>query len=154
MSSRRDPARACRSAPFLERHGDVKDRTWKGWHPTSGGRPHDSSLATAVDRRLVLRLLEQIDSTPRGIGSRHAEDSQSTLAAMIGVSRENVNRAWLSSHRMADPHDGGRYVLVDEGRLRREVARGGRSGGAATGRFARNCLSVLSRHTSTCDPAS
>ena len=51
--------------------------------------------------------------------------TQSTLAAMIGVSRENVNRALAAlaldgSIRL----EGGRYVLVDEARLRREAAQG------------------------------
>jgi DNA-binding GntR family transcriptional regulator len=51
--------------------------------------------------------------------------TQSTLAAMIGVSRENVNRALAAlaldgSVRL----EGGRYVMVDEERLRREVAQG------------------------------
>jgi DNA-binding GntR family transcriptional regulator len=43
---------------------------------------------------------------------------------MIGVSRENVNRA-LSALALGGSirQEGGRYVLVDEERLRREVSR-------------------------------
>jgi DNA-binding GntR family transcriptional regulator len=50
--------------------------------------------------------------------------SQSTLAAMVGVSRENVNRA-LSGLTVdgAIRQEDGRYILVDEERLRREISR-------------------------------
>jgi CRP-like cAMP-binding protein len=77
--------------------------------------------------RLVLRLLELIDSSPerRSGEAVTPKITQSTLAAMIGVSRENVNRALAAlaldgSVRLED----GRYVLIDEERLRREVAQG------------------------------
>jgi DNA-binding GntR family transcriptional regulator len=50
--------------------------------------------------------------------------SQSTLAAMIGVSRENVNRALAAlATDGAIRQEGDRYVLIDEDRLRREIAR-------------------------------
>ena len=43
---------------------------------------------------------------------------------MIGVSRENVNRALAAlAIDGAIRQEGGRYVLVDEERLRREVSR-------------------------------
>ena len=72
-------------------------------------------------------MLELIDSSPerRSGEAVTPKITQSTLAAMIGVSRENVNRALAAlalegSIRLED----GRYVLVDEERLRREVAQG------------------------------
>jgi DNA-binding GntR family transcriptional regulator len=51
--------------------------------------------------------------------------SQATLASMVGVSRENVNRALATlaaegSIRIED----GRYVLIEPNRLRDEIAYG------------------------------
>ncbi len=74
----------------------------------------------------MLRLLELVDSGPeRGPGlSTTPKISQSTLAAMVGVSRENVNRALSAlAAEGSIRRENGRYVLVDEERLRREVAR-------------------------------
>ncbi len=85
-----------------------------------------ASLATRpLTDRLVLRLLELVDASPESGSGRAVTPkiSQSTLAAMIGVSRENVNRAL--GLLMADgdiQQEAGRYVLVDEQRLRRRVA--------------------------------
>jgi CRP-like cAMP-binding protein len=115
-------------APFIERHGNVKDRALEGlasntrWQTTM-----ISSLASRpLKERLVLRLLELVDSSPKGRSGRAVTPkiSQSMLAAMVGVSRENVNRALSAltaggSIRL----ERGRYVLVDEERLRRELAR-------------------------------
>jgi len=81
-----------------------------------------AALATRpLTDRLVLRLLELADSN-RGSGvgpARTPNISQSTLAAMVGVSRENVNRALsaLVTQGMIR-RDGGGYVLVDEAALR------------------------------------
>ena len=80
-----------------------------------------SSLATKplVDR-LVLRLLELVDSGPERRRLRSTPRiSQSTLAAMVGVSRENVNRALAG--------------LVASGAIRQErrSVRAGRRGPAA-----------------------
>jgi biotin operon repressor len=85
-----------------------------------------SQLSRSLTDRLLLRLLELVDSGPaRSVGlAVTPKISQSTLAAMLGVSRENVNRA-LSTLTMegAIRQDKGRYLLVDEQRLRRELAR-------------------------------
>jgi CRP-like cAMP-binding protein len=85
-----------------------------------------SLLSRSLTDRLVLRLLELVDSNPerRAALSITPKISQSTLAAMVGVSRENVNRA-LSALSAAGSirQENGRYVLVDEQRLRRELAR-------------------------------
>jgi CRP-like cAMP-binding protein len=114
--------------PFLQRHACIKDRALEKlasntrWQTTM----ISSLLSRSLTDRLVLRLLELVDSSPERIGGRSATPkiSQSTLAAMVGVSRENVNRA-LSALAAAGSirREGGRYVLVDEGRLRRDLAR-------------------------------
>jgi CRP/FNR family transcriptional regulator len=115
-------------APFMEQHGNVKDRALEGlasntrWQTTM-----ISSLATRpLADRLLLRLLELVDSSAKPM-SGHAvtpKISQSTLASMVGVSRENVNRALAAL--MTDGsirQERGRYVLVDEERLRRRLSR-------------------------------
>ena len=86
-----------------------------------------AALATRpLADRLVLRLLELVESN-RGTGvgpARTPNISQATLAAMVGVSRENVNRALsaLVTEGLIR-RDGGSYVLVDEAALREVVAR-------------------------------
>ena len=115
-------------APFMERHGNVKDRALEGL--ASNTRWQTTMISSQASRpladRLVLRLLELVDSSPERM-SGHAvtpKISQSTLAAMVGVSHENVNRALavLTSTGAIRQVDG-RYILVDEERLRRELAR-------------------------------
>jgi hypothetical protein len=77
--------------------------------------------------RLVLRLLELVDSNPeRWAGfAVTPRVSQATLAAMVGVSRENVNRALavlMASGTIR--RERGRYVLVEERQLRQRVVDG------------------------------
>jgi CRP/FNR family cyclic AMP-dependent transcriptional regulator len=114
-------------APFLEQHTVVKDRVLERLASNSRWQTMViSSLATRpLSERLVLRLLELVDSSPEP-GLEHAATpriSQSTLAAMVGVSRENVNRALaVLMSDGAIRHEDGRYVLVDEEQLRRRVA--------------------------------
>jgi DNA-binding transcriptional MocR family regulator len=82
-------------------------------------------LSRSLTDRLVLRLLELVDSSPdRRAGlAVTPKISQSTLAAMVGVSRENVNRALSAlAARGLIRQEQGRYVLLDEARLRRELA--------------------------------
>jgi CRP/FNR family transcriptional regulator, cyclic AMP receptor protein len=116
--------------PFMVRHPSTKDRALEKlasnqrWQTTM-----ISSLATKplVDR-LVLRLIELADSqsgrqsgpptTPRV--------SQAALASMIGVSRENVNRALATlAANGAIRRENGRYVLVEADRLRQQLAGAG-----------------------------
>src|SRR4051794_40356613 len=116
--------------PFMARHPSTKDRgveklaSNERWQTTM-----ISSLATKPLRdRLVLRLLELVDSNAAredGLAVT-PKVSQSTLAAMVGVSRENLNRAM--STLVAGGlirQEKGRYVLLDETRLRRQVVQGG-----------------------------
>ncbi len=111
----------------MEEHTILKDRALERLASNSRWQSLViSSLATRpLTERLVLRLLELVDSSPAPITGRAVTPkiSQSTLAGMIGVSRENVNRALaaLVSDGAIRQEDG-RYVLVDEERLRRFVA--------------------------------
>jgi CRP/FNR family transcriptional regulator, cyclic AMP receptor protein len=114
--------------PFMQDHPQVKDRALEAL--ASNSRWQTTMLSSMARRsltdRLILRLLELAESSPeRGSGEAMTPKiSQSTLAAMIGVSRENVNRA-LAALAIDGTirQEGGRYVLVDEVRLRREIAR-------------------------------
>jgi CRP/FNR family cyclic AMP-dependent transcriptional regulator len=115
-------------APFMDRHTQVKDRALERlasntrWQTTM-----ISALATRpLVNRLVLRLLELCDSS-----NEHRDGmaitpriSQSTLASMIGASRENVNRALaVLAERGYVRRESGGYLLLDEEGLRRELAR-------------------------------
>ena len=109
-------------------HPVLKDRVLE--RLASNARLQANMFAALATRpladRLVLRLLELVESN-RGTGdgpARTPNISQATLAAMVGVSRENVNRAL--SALMTEGlirRDGGGYVLVDEAALREVVAR-------------------------------
>jgi len=115
--------------PFMNRHPVTKDRALEKlasnerWQTTM-----ISSLATKpLADRLVLRLLELVDSSPQRRPGLAATPrvSQATLAAMVGVSRENVNRALaVLMASGAIRQERGRYVLVDEKQLRQRVVDG------------------------------
>ena len=114
--------------PFMTRYPSIKDRVLEKL--ASNSRWQTTMISSLMSRsltdRLVLRLLELVDPVPeRGPGlSTTPKISQSTLAAMVGVSRENVNRALSAlAAEGSIRRESGRYVLVDEERLRREVAR-------------------------------
>ncbi|MDT4981627.1 MAG: family transcriptional regulator, cyclic receptor protein [Pseudonocardiales bacterium] len=115
--------------PFLVQHPALKDRVIEKFASNQRWLTvMISSLASKpLTDRLVLRLLELADSSPerrQGL-SVTPKITQTTLAAMIGVSREHVNRALAAlTASGAVRQEGGRYVLVDEERLRREVTRG------------------------------
>jgi CRP/FNR family transcriptional regulator, cyclic AMP receptor protein len=113
--------------PFMARHPPVKDRVIEKlasntrWQTTM----ISALLTRSLTDRLVLRLLELVDSSPeRAAGlAVTPKVSQATLAAMVGVSRENVNRALsaLAAQGLIR-QERGRYVLLDEDRLRHELA--------------------------------
>jgi CRP/FNR family cyclic AMP-dependent transcriptional regulator len=114
--------------PFMTQHPSVKDRALEAL--ASNSRWQTTMISSAARRpltdRLVLRLLELAESSPEPSSGQGATPkiSQSTLAAMVGVSRENVNRA-LSVLTMEGVirQEEGRYILVDEARLRRQISR-------------------------------
>jgi CRP-like cAMP-binding protein len=115
--------------PFVEQHGVVKDRALEALASDLRFQTNliSSLLTRPLAQRLVLRLLELTDPAPEGQSGQAVTPkiTQSTLAAMIGVSRENVNRALAALALDGSIRwEGGRYVLVDAERLRREVAQG------------------------------
>jgi CRP-like cAMP-binding protein len=100
-------------APFMDRYPRVKDRALEGLAGTVrwAGSVMASLATRSLTDRIVLRLLELAGTTPQrrpGLAVT-PEISQSTLAAMTGVSRENVNRALAA--------------LMAEGAIRREGSR-------------------------------
>ena len=113
--------------PFVAEHPVIKDRVVEALATMS--RWQSAMFSAAAQRplrdRLILVLLELADARPerRSGGAVTEPISQSTLAAMIGVTRENVNRALaaLAIDGLVRQQDG-RYVLVDEDRLRREMS--------------------------------
>jgi CRP/FNR family transcriptional regulator, cyclic AMP receptor protein len=114
--------------PFMDEHPQVKDRALESL--ASNSRWQTTMISAAARRpltdRLILRLLELTESSEQpGAGAAATPRiTQSTLAAMIGVSRENVNRALAAlAVDGAIRQEGGRYILVDEERLRSEVSR-------------------------------
>jgi CRP-like cAMP-binding protein len=115
--------------PFMVRHPQVMVRALEGL--ASIARTATEYIAALsrmpLRQRLLLRLLELTDrNAPRADGEAVTPRiSQSTLAAMVGVSRENVNRALAVLSSSGDVrYEGGRYVLPDPERLRSEVAQG------------------------------
>jgi len=115
--------------PFIARHGAIKDRVLEAL--ASNTRWQTTMIAALATRplteRLLLRILELVDSGAAAPGEPPSTPpiTQSMLASMIGVSRENVNRA-LSALALdgALRQVGGRYVVVDEAQLRRDAAPG------------------------------
>jgi CRP-like cAMP-binding protein len=113
--------------PFMDGHPEVKDRALEGL--ASNTRWQTAMISTLATRplvnRVVMRLLELVDSNQITTGTAMTPKiSQSTLAAMTGATRENVNRALatLAARGYVRRVDG-RYVLLDEAGLRSELAR-------------------------------
>ena len=116
--------------PFMRLHDKVKDGALEAL--ASNTRWQTTMISALSSRplvdRLILRLLELADTNPdRGVPGAPAltpKISQTTLAAMVGVSRENVNRALASLvSRGSIRREGGRYVLVDEAALREQATK-------------------------------
>lgn len=115
--------------PFLVKHPAAMSRALEGLAAHS--RAQTVQLATTVLRslreRLLLRLLELAETNPpRPDGSAVTPPvSQSTLSTMVGVSRENVNRALASLVAAGVVRSaGGQYVVVDRARAWREITSG------------------------------
>jgi CRP-like cAMP-binding protein len=80
-----------------------------------------------LQERLLFRLVELAETnTPRDDGAGVTPKiSQSTLAAMVGVTRENVNRALAAlAASGAIRIESGSYVLPALDRLRTEISNG------------------------------
>jgi len=115
--------------PFLQRHPQVVTRALEGLASVARWQ---TQLIAALSRRslqerLLLRLVELAETnvmSEQGTGVT-PKISQTTLAAMVGVSRENVNRALaaLAAEGTIRIENGG-YVLPDLERLRTEIADG------------------------------
>lgn len=115
--------------PFLQRHPQVVTRALEGL--ASVARLQTQLIVKlsrgTLQERILFRLVELAETNaPRDDGARATPKiSQSTLAAMVGVSRENVNRAL--SALAADGAiriESGTYVLPDLERLRAEISDG------------------------------
>jgi len=114
--------------PFMAKHPSVKDRALEGL--ASNTRWQSTMIASLFRRsladRIGLRLLELADSSSELVGGMPATPkiSQSTLGAMIGVSRENVNRgvATLVAGGFVR-QEKGRYVISDAAGLRQRIGR-------------------------------
>jgi CRP/FNR family cyclic AMP-dependent transcriptional regulator len=118
--------------PFMARYPQVKDRALEGL--ASNTRWQTTMIAALATRplvnRLAFRLLELVDSntdrtsSDRGGGvARTPKISQTTLAAMIGATRENVNRALaVLTEQGLVRREGGAYLLLDEAGLRQGLA--------------------------------
>jgi CRP/FNR family transcriptional regulator, cyclic AMP receptor protein len=115
-------------APFMDAHPSVKDRVLEAL--ASNSRWQSTVISSAARRpltdRLMLRLLELAESTPENESGEAVTPkiSQTTLASMVGVSRENINRALaVLTAEGAIRQEAGRYVLLDQERLREEMSR-------------------------------
>lgn len=115
--------------PFLQRQPRVVMRALEGLASVAR---RQTRLIAALSRRtlqerLLLRLVELAETNALGgdgVGIT-PKISQATLAAMVGVSRENVNRALAALAADGTIRiDGGSYVLPDLERLREEIANG------------------------------
>ena len=115
--------------PFLRRHPRVVIRALEGL--ASVARNQTLLIATlsrrTLQERLLFRLVELAETnSPRDDGAGVTPKiSQTTLAAMVGVTRENVNRALSAlSADGAIRIEAGTYVLPDLERLRAELSNG------------------------------
>jgi CRP-like cAMP-binding protein len=115
--------------PFLLRHPPVMVRVIEGLSSIARGQ---TEIIAALARRpladrLLLRLLDLADTNAHGQGGAGVTPkiSQTTLAAMVGASRENVNRALAGLAAQGSILiERGRYVLPDPERLREQVSAG------------------------------
>jgi CRP/FNR family transcriptional regulator, cyclic AMP receptor protein len=108
--------------PFLREHPDVMFRVAE--RLASNTRWQTTQISSLLTRplidRLVLRLIELAETNPEPSQVISTPKiSQTLLAAMVGVSRENVNRALskLASNGSIRRVNG-RYELTDEAALR------------------------------------
>ncbi len=115
--------------PFLQRHPQVVTRALEGLASTARAQTQLIAMLSrrTLQERLLFRLVELAETnTPRDDGAGVTPKiSQSTLAAMVGVTRENVNRALAAlAASGAIRIESGSYVLPALDRLRAEISDG------------------------------
>jgi CRP/FNR family transcriptional regulator, cyclic AMP receptor protein len=115
--------------PFLARHPAPLMRLLE--HLASVARASTEIILALARRpladRLLLRLLDLAETSERERQGPAVTPkvSQANLAAMVGSSRENVNRALARLVAEGTLRiEGGRYVIIDPERARNEVASG------------------------------
>jgi CRP-like cAMP-binding protein len=115
--------------PFLQGHPGVVTRALEGLASVARNQTLLIAMLSrrTLQERLLFRLVELAETnSPRDDGAGVTPKiSQATLAAMVGVSRENVNRAL--STLAADGViriEVGTYVIPDLERLRAEISNG------------------------------
>lgn len=116
--------------PFLLRHPAAMRRALENLAATARALTVEAATRSlrSLRDRVLLRLLELADSNPpRADGSAVTPRiSQSTLSTMVGVSRENVNRALAALTAAGVVRaESGVYVVVDRARAWDEVMGGG-----------------------------
>jgi CRP-like cAMP-binding protein len=116
-------------APFLQRHPQVMLRALEGL--SSVARSQTAVIAALARRplpeRLLLCLLDLVETNAQTADDASVTPrvSQATLAAMVGASRENVNRALGALAAEGTVRlEAGRYVIADPDGVRRAVSRG------------------------------
>jgi CRP/FNR family transcriptional regulator, cyclic AMP receptor protein len=108
--------------PFVQEHPDVMYRVAE--RLASNSRWQTTQISSLLTRplvdRLVMRLIELAETNPEPSQVLSTPKiSQSLLAAMVGVSRENVNRALAKlASNGSIRRVNGRYELTDEAALR------------------------------------
>jgi CRP/FNR family cyclic AMP-dependent transcriptional regulator len=118
-----------RLIPFIQRHPRVIARALEGLASVARGQ---TELITALARRplqerLLLRLLDLAETNAPAVGAASVTPkiSRATLAAMVGASRENVNRALATlAAEGAIRIERGRYLITDPKRSRAGVSLG------------------------------
>jgi CRP-like cAMP-binding protein len=114
---------------FLHRHPQVMTRLIEGLSSTAR-RATEMIVALArrpLAERLLLRLLDLADTNAQASDGESSTPkiSQATLAAMVGATRENVNRALAALAAQGTIRIGsGRYVITDPAGSRDEVSAG------------------------------
>jgi CRP-like cAMP-binding protein len=115
--------------PFLRRHPNVVTRALEGLASVARNQTLLIAMLSrrTLPERLLFRLVELAETNARrddGAGVT-PKISQATLAAMVGVTRENVNRALsaMAADGVIRIEDGS-YVLPDFERLRAEISNG------------------------------
>ena len=115
--------------PFLRRHPDVVRRALEGLASVARNQTQLIAMLSrrTLPERLLYRLVELAETNSNGDDTVGVTPriSQTTLAAMVGVTRENVNRALNALAAEGTIRiEAGTYVIPDLERQRTEIANG------------------------------